>query len=296
MNRQMSRFSILIIFWIILSWGLFTSLTAAAAEQSESDEHLLRNHWYIQTDLIGAWNPWGALSMNEATWQMPYRIKNDMVWSHLELGMRFAISPASSKLGIHLEWMPAAFLQIRAHYDANLYHGLLGYLLTFDRFDAPHDEPDIYDLAGTEKVGFGQRFWVMTVLRASYKFVVIRNQTDSVWFSVNSKSPYVFNWEYETLLSPNAFVLDNRIQLLFNLLYHHAPRTLYLGPFYDVIYAPGTNYRRQRTGIDIFTEPFKNAGKWGVPRLFSVIGFNLEERYRTNEFLLIVGIGSTWTL
>ena len=253
-------------------------------------QNLLKKGWYINANLFAQYNSLGAFALLEATWNVPLKEKMNMVWSHVELGSHMGVSPAATSVGVHGEWMPLALLRLRLIYDFKMFHGTHGSLLGIDSKSTPHDEDDMAR-PGLGKGGIGHRVMLYPVIQALYKGFLFRNQNEVVLYGVHIDSPYWFNWQIESISKPRDFILTERVNLMYDLLVKHKSRILFVGPFYSLAWQPSTNFRRQRTGIGIYTEPFNNKGKKIVPHFMLIAGYNLEEHYRRHEFVFILNAG-----
>ncbi|MBN2714321.1 MAG: hypothetical protein JXX14_00625 [Deltaproteobacteria bacterium] len=246
--------------------------------------------WYVNGDLFAQYNSMGAFALFEMTYNKPLTEKMNMVWSHLELGYHTGVSPTSSSVGVHGEWMPAAIFRLRLLYDFNIFHGAYGSLVEAENPDVPHDEDDISkpSLGGP---GIGHRVMLYPVLQMMYRGLALRNQNELMFFGVHTDSPYWFNWQIESFSKASDFVFTERVNVMYDLLVKYKSRYLFVGPFYSLALQTGANYRRQQVGIDIYAEPFDSVGKKVIPHFMLITGFNLEETYRKHEFVVIVNVG-----
>ena len=274
----------------IIVASFFVSTAAIGNDGASDDSQLLKPGWYFNADLFAQYNSLGAFALMEVTWNRPLKAKMNMVWSHLELGSHMGSSPAATTVGVHGEWMPVALFRLRLLYDFKMFHGTYGSLKSIDNQNVPHDEDDMAK-SGFGKRGIGHRVMLYPVIQALYKGLLFRNQNEFVFYGVHIDSPYWYNWQIETISEPKDFFLTERVNLMYDLLVQHKSRNLFVGPFYSLVWQPSTDFRRQRMGIDIYTEPFNNEGKKVIPHFMFITGYNLEEHYRRHEFVFVLNAG-----
>ncbi|MBN2340365.1 MAG: hypothetical protein JXX29_00285 [Deltaproteobacteria bacterium] len=276
---------------ILLLLVQFVSTTARGEPEGGAEE--IGPGWVVKADLYGIYNPMGVVITTELTYNVPYRYKYDIVWSHMELGYRVAGTVTHSVYGVHLEWMPAAFFKLRANYDLQWFHGTMASLLELPSKDSPHDDDDVFDY-GTEKMRIGHRVWLAPTLQLLFKGVAFVNQTDLKWYLIDSEQPYFYNWEYATVTERKDFLISSMSLLMYNFLKNRSPRSLFVGGSYEMVSQPSTSFRRQTLGGVLLTEPFVRSSRIGTLHFLVLAGVYLEETYRNDELFVVFNFGTTF--
>lgn len=268
-----------------------TTVTASDTSEKSSEEGNILPGWYMNMEFWAVYNPWAVVLTSELTYQIPLKYKDGMVWSHAELGYHASATVVDSTYGAHIEWMPAAFIRLRANYDIRVFHGVMGSLLEFESKDSPHNIPDLYDYKGV-RGGMGHRLWFSPILQLYYEGLLFFNITELKWFLIDSDAPYFYNWEYSTISQTTDVVFSNNASLMYNLFKRHTLRTLFVGAAYDFVFQPSTSFRRQIVGIAMFTEPFKKVYRVGKIHFQGFAGLYVEETYHSMEPYVLINVGT----
>jgi hypothetical protein len=104
--------------------------------------------------LDGKINPRGLAFLGGIKYRNSYHYdaKYDAVSSYWETGIDIGVTPAFMQAGVHAEWMPWLFLQMRAQYDYMEYTGINDGLLS-------NNNPQIRSFAeGKKMVGSMESF------------------------------------------------------------------------------------------------------------------------------------------
>ncbi len=247
----------------------------------------------LSVDLAGSYNPEGLQLSVGAIVQREFGRDpgNGLPSSSLEGGLTAAASPAYGQFAVHVEWMPALFLQLRLQAKYYRFFGQYGALLSFPDADSPFGKEETDAREGTEEEAGGGRILFRPTLRFKVGPVIIRNQADAAWYRFGGRGPFFLDWEYNTLLADNDWVLADRLQLLYPAWRGSGDASLLLGPFYEVVHAMDANLTRQRLGGLLVWVPKSSLGAIKSPRLYLQAGVNLEDPNREGELWIEGGIG-----
>jgi hypothetical protein len=200
-------------------------------------------------------------------------------------------SPSYGLAGVQGEWMPTAWLQLRARLEGDRFFGANGNLLSFDSPQAPYGRQDLRALEGREESTNGARAMLQVVLRLPLGPGLLRLQqeTSRLWFG--GRGPYTLNWEYDTLVQNGGNVHFSRAQYLLSL----PGRDRWLaGPYGEHVRSPGTNLQRSRVGLSTFWDSSRTFGRWGRPRVGVQAGVDLHDRNRAGQAYLEFNLGTSW--
>ncbi len=249
---------------------------------------------FLSSDLIASYNALGLGLFTTIIDRRVYDVSEEMgiEWSYLQTGAGFMVSPAYAQGSVHVEWQPAAFLQLRGDYTMFGFFGMQGGLRGVDSPDSAYDFDRDSSLPGSDKPSLGHRGLFRPVLAAQVGPVVLRNQLDLALFSVDTKQPLFYELEYDYLLERTDLLIFNQTQLLFEL--WKAPREALLlaGAIYDVTHSVETAIDRQRAGLVVVWQPRDPWGPLDRFRLFLVAGWIIEDRNRKDEPFFIIGVGT----
>lgn len=271
----------------------------ATDDPAAADKMDLNNVWIAHADIVGLYNPLGIAGLGGVLFRHPYSYseKYQMVWSYIQGGADVGINPAYAQAGAHIEWMPLGVLQLRLAYDFFGYFGNWGALMSFDDPDAEFGDDVVYgEREGEEEPATAHRLLFRPILRAKFGPVVIQNTTDVDWYHFNGDDLYFYEMEYDTLLNKNDFVFYNRTDVLLEAWTGAGDAVFLLGPLYEITHGFSAEIDRQRFGGLFLLIPFDSLGAFGQLRIFAMLGANLQDRNRDNQFFALFGIGSDWYL
>lgn len=247
----------------------------------------------LQFDLVGQTNPEG-LMLSAGGYRRWITGRDEMLGipsRYLQTGFTLATTPAYGRASVHAEWLAAVFAKLRFQYDLYRYYGMNTSLLSFPSADSPFDSAEVDALDGMEEKGWGTRVLLRPTLYAKAGPVLIVNQTDLAYFRFPGTGPYFLDWTYETLLKDGDAVVENRTNILYEILKGTGEVSLMAGPYYEVMRTGAADLRRQRAGIMVYWVPWERLGSWDRPRVFAQVGRYLEDRNRDGEYMTTFGIG-----
>lgn len=280
---QMNQYRILILLIALL---FFSGSPFSFA--NESDDASTR----LELDLISLYNPLGISISAEGFHQRIYRRDAAPLWNGLyyQAGVQANVNPAYSRVGVHLEWMPVAILQLRAQYDRLYFSGSNGSLLSFSSRDALFGDDEIKAREGEEVAATGSRSLFNLTLRARFGRTIIRNVIDFAYYEFPGQGPFYLEREYELLMSSRDHVLSNQLYLLFEFGAGKG-KTVFFGPYHDYVHVTTSDLTRERVGLTWFQEYDSAFGALQKPRWYLQSGVYLTDRNRQDEFYLIFGVG-----
>lgn len=210
---------------------------------------------------------------------------------YAQLGVSFGVNPAYAQGSVAAEWVPVAPLQLGLRYDAFGFFGVNGALLRLPSPDAKFGDDEIDALRGTEETGIGHRVGFRPTLRVRIGPVLAMNQTDLDWYQLSRSSGWYYEWEHDTLLAEDDWLVANRTALMVEAWRGAGEATLLLGPVYDFTRAVASGVVRQRLGVSAYWSP---AARWlgfDRPRVYAHAGVNLVDRNREGEPFAVLGFG-----
>lgn len=245
----------------------------------------------LELDLVSLYNPLGISLSLKGYQRRIYQHSESQLWDGLyyQFGMQANINPAFSRLGVHLEWLPIGFLQLRVQSDRLFFSGSHGSLLAFPSSDAPFGDDDIESREGDEVSGTGSRSLLNLTLRARFGNIIIRNVTDFAYYEFPGQGPFYLEREYELLMASRDHLLSNQLYLLFE--FSNQSGTTFIGPYYETIRVRESGLSRKRLGITWYREYTKPISSITTPRWYLQAGTYLHERNREDEAYLLFGIG-----
>ena len=244
-------------------------------------------------DAVGRYGPAGVMVFAGGALRWPQDDGPSLLTRgrYAQFGATFGVNPAYAHGSIAGEWVPVAPLQLRLQYDAFAFFGVNGALLKFPSPDSKFGRDELAALRGKEQTGIGRRVMFSPVVRAKIGRVIVRNQTDLDWYMLSRSSGWYYEWEYDTLLAENDWLVANRAALMVELWRGAGDATLLVGPIYDVTRAGAARIVRQRLGASAYWAP---AARWlGFDRLrvYALAGVNLSDRNREGEPFAVLGFG-----
>lgn len=257
----------------------------------------LAKEWTEFADIIGTYNPKGIDVSGGIQYRDPYRYDDhyDEVSSYWQTGASIDITPSYAQPSVHFEWMPWLFLVTRLEYDGYYYFGTNGALLSFASGKEPFGDPELRARRGTEESGFGHRIFFQPTVQTKVSGIVVRNQTDIARYWFSGKGPFFLEQEYDTLLKDGDLLYANRTQVLKEVRLSEG-RTLYVGPYYELVHAQDADLTRQRVGVLFSSERVHDSGYFGSGHFFAEIGYNLEDRNREGQIFFLIGVGGASVL
>ncbi|MBN2530308.1 MAG: hypothetical protein JXR76_28220 [Deltaproteobacteria bacterium] len=280
--RQIGVFSLLLI------WG---GSATAAKSPSSSEEAVLTPGWVLESDFLAVYNPEAVALVGTLQYQIPLTQKHNMVWSQVALGYQLEATPVNSCLGVNFEWMPAAFLRLRASYCLLFFHGFWGSLAEFNTLDETVNDDDVMD-SDKARAALGHRLGLSPLLIVYFRGVLFLNETNVKWYLMDNRKPYWFNWETFAMSESRDVTLLNQTLLMFNFFHARKVQTFFLGALYELTSQPSTDFRRQLTAGVIRLEPFKTVGRIGKIHFTVIGGIYLEDFYREHEWMVLLGVGT----
>jgi len=212
--------------------------------------------------------------------------------SYIQGGVSLGLNPAYMQAAVHGEWMPARFAILRIQYDYYIYSGESGHLMSFPSADSPFGDDELDALSGQEESADGHRFMLKPTLRAKAGRLMIVNETHLAYFIINGRGPYFREGEYDTLIKKDGDLLVQNLTMLPYEAYRKGNGSaLYAGPFYQVTHAREADITRQRTGAVAYWLPSDRLWRFDRPRVYTMLGYNLQDRNRDNEVFFILGGG-----
>ncbi len=211
---------------------------------------------------------------------------------YVRAGVSVGTNPAYAQAGAFGEWVPLAPLQLTAQYDAFGFYGANGALLRFPSASARFGSSAIDALSGTERAGIGHRLMFTPVLRARVGPLLLRNQTELAWYGLSRQDGWFYEWEHDTLLASSDFLVSNRLAALAWLWQGAGDAVLLAGPAYEVTHAGKADITRQRAEGVVFWSPADRLGSFARPRLFGVVGVNVQDRNREREAFGMAAVGA----
>lgn len=242
-------------------------------------------------DLAGLYNPLG-ISLSVFAYQKNiYNQSKNSLWHGLyyQAGAQALLTPAFSRAGLHVEWMPVAVLQLRAQIDRIYFSGDFGSLLSFNTSDAAFGDDEIEALEGSEQSAYGNRQSIRMTLRAKWNQLVIRNVTDWVDYEFPAAGPYYLEREYELLMAADDSVLSNQFYLLFESNNESCQR--FIGPYHERVEVKQSKNKRERVGLTWLQQYKKPVAGFINPRWYFQAGTYLDEPNREDEVYILLGIG-----
>jgi hypothetical protein len=230
---------------------------------------------------LGAYRRWGYADGDNP----------DKKSSYLQSGLSLALSPSFGQVGVHVEWMPALFVIARLQYDHYRFFGQYGALLSFPSADSPFGDDVLEAREGDEESSYGHRIMFRPVLRAKLGRFLLVNETDLAYLLTEGDGPYFRETQYDTLIEDRDVVIDNKAMCLFEIWKSDGPAPLYAGPYYGVTHAAGANITRHRVGVIASLVPADGLWFLGRPKVYSVLGYNVEDRNRKGEIFFLFHVG-----
>lgn len=264
-------------------------------QKTEADKNL-GGRFSIYGDLGGKINPRGLAFLGGVKYRNSYRYdaKYDAISSYWQTGIGLAISPAFMQAGVHAEWMPWLFLQMRVQYDYIEYLGINDGLLSFPSANSPYGDEVRKDRHDEEKT-HGSRIMFQPTLQGKVDRFIIRNQTDLAYYTFAGRGPYFLELWYNTLMKDGDYLVANRTQFLYTFLDSKGKKLL-AGPYYEVTRAFDAQLTQQKLGVALYWEPASSLFHISHPHLGVMSGYHLEDPNRQGQFYLMVGAGFEFDL
>lgn len=264
---------------------------AGYAHPEEIAEKNVQNR--LKADLAGQVNPDGVVALFELSrrWIGTLNKELNIPASYFQTGLGLGSTPAYGILNAHLEWQPVIFASLRMQYDFYRYYGANAGLLSFPSAGSPFGEKEVEALEGREEAAYGNRFLVRPTLYATAGPILIMNRTDLAYVHYTGQGPFFLDWNYETLLSDDDHVIENRTNVLLELRKGTGKARILAGPYYEIMHASSSRLRRNRAGGMVSWIPADSWGPLKRPRVYAQAGVYLHDRNREGEGYAALGAG-----
>ena len=265
-------------------------------QKTDADKNL-GGRFSIYGDLGGKINPRGLAFLGGIKYRNSYHYdaKYDAVSSYWETGIDIGVTPAFMQAGVHAEWMPWLFLQMRAQYDYMEYTGINDGLLSFPSGNSPYGDDVRKDRHDEEKT-YGSRIMLQPTLQGKIANFIIRNQTDLAYYTFAGRGPYFLELWYNTLMKDDDYLVANRTQFLYSFLSDSKGKKLLVGPYYEVTRAVDAQITQQKVGLALYWESTSSVWIISHPHLGVMGGYHLEDPNRQGQFYLMLGAGFEFNL
>ena len=285
MNRLTQIIRLLPLLGAVLSPGWMVSDVCGASAK--------KVRTVVQSDVAAQVNPEGFVASvgGYRRWIMGTDKSLGIPSSYLQTGVGIASTPAYGRASMHAEWLAAVFVKLRIEYDYYRFYGTNTSLLSFPSGTAPFGRADVDAVEGTEQAGNGNRFLIRPTLYAKAGPLVIMNQTDIAYFHFTGRGPYFLEWTYETLLRDRDHLVENRTNALYEAVKGPGAASLLIGPYYEILHTVAADLNRQRAGVMALWVPYDAPGALKRPRLFTQVGYYLQDRNREGELTGAIAIG-----
>jgi len=263
--------------------------------ETDADKNL-GGRFSIYGDLGGKINPRGLAFLSGIKYRNAYRYdaKYDAVSSYWQAGIDLGYTPAFMQAGVHAEWMPWLFLKLRVQYDYMQYLGINDGLLSFASANSPYGDDARKDRHDEEKT-HGSRIMFQPTLQGKIGPLIIRNQTDLVYYTFAGRGPYFLELWYNTLMKDGDYLVANRTQFLYTFL-DRGGKKLLSGPYYELTRAIDAQITQQKLGVALYWEPAPSLLHVSRPHVGLMGGYHLEDPNRQGQFYVMVGAGFEFDL
>jgi hypothetical protein len=275
--------------WLAAAFAAALIFCAAEA-QAEDDDGPVTTLYY---DMFVRANPEGLALRSGVYRRWGYGAADDPddQSSYLQSGLSLALTPAYAQIAAHVEWMPALFVIAHLQYDHYRFFGRNGSLLSFPSGDSPFGDNVLEAREGDEESGYGHRFMFRPTLRAKFGRLLLVNETDLAYFLIEGDGPYFRESQYDTLIEDGDFVFDNKTMFLLEIRKSDGPTSFYAGPYYGVTHAGSADITRHRVGVIASLVPVDGLWFLGRPKIYSALGYNVEDRNRKGEIFFLFHVG-----
>jgi hypothetical protein len=258
---------------------------AAKADVQNPEPH--PSPWAASLDLAAGDNPTTLAFLGEVYRRKIYHRDPSPLWDGLyyQGGAQFTLTPAFGRLGIHVQWLPVAVLQLRLQFDHYDFFGRYGSLLSYASAREPYGDHVIESRKGEETTGNARRLLLQPTLQAKWGPLILRNMTDLAVFDFSGSGPYYHEWEYDVLLKTRDRLVRNRLMLLYEIDYKNT-NTFLLGPVMDVMRSYHAGIKRTSLGAMAYLFINKKYRLWLQVARYS------NDPNRDNEAYFLTGIGS----
>jgi hypothetical protein len=250
-------------------------------------------------DLQGAYNPLGiqVIGSIDRRWVYDVDQKRNIEWSFVQAGLNAMVSPAIASAGLHMDWTPAAVLNLRFQTDVIGYYGVMGALRQFDQRPKQFDvDRNADSLPGRDRSGLAFRVMLQPTVALQVSKVIVRNQCNLSLYRFVGSGNFFYDYENDTLMAPTELLVFNQTFVLIETWKAKRDALLYVGALYDVTYAARTEVRRQRVGGIVLLQPKDPWGPLDRLRIYVMGGWIFEDQNRRNEPFVAGGIGTDFDL
>ena len=263
---------------------------ASVPAMSAQNENASPGNFGLEADIGAAYNP-TALDFSADVWyRYVYQYEDAPLWDGLFVqgGGQASINAAYGQLGVYVEWLPVAVLQLHAQIDRYFFFGQNGALLSFADKHAAFGDHVLNARRGLEVTGQANRLLLQPTLQATLGRYTVSNETRFAFYTFESPGNYFWEPEYDTLLRKNDRLVANETSLLRTFTLALRNGTITLGPYYEIVYTFGAALERRRLGIAFNFEPTANHRQ---PHYYFQAGINLRDRNRDGQFYFSGGVG-----
>jgi len=261
------------------------NLQASSAGAGEENLRLL------EIDLVSLLNPAGISFTARGYARHIYRHDKSPLWDGLyyQTGAQIRITPAFSRAGIQIEWLPIKVVKLRAEYDRLYFSGNYGSLLSFTSNTAFFDDDDLEAREGEEISAYGTRTAIQLTMRAKFDEIIIRNVIDFIRYEFPGNGPYYLERENELLMATTDDVVSNQLFILFE---HKTKKgSRFYGPYHDYVHVDQSNLTRERLGVTWLQQYKKMLFGLQDPRWYIQSGIYLQDPNREGDGYLLLGVG-----
>lgn len=273
--------------WVV-SFLILSVVMPQTAVASNNDTTL------AEVDVAGLYNPLG-LSLSVKTFRRQvYRDDPSPLWNGLyyQAGGQAVITPAFTRAGVHLEWMPVAVMKLRAQLDRLYFSGAFGSLLTFNSASDSFSDKVIESRDGEERTGYGTRSAVQLTLQVKFQSIIVRNLTEQVNYQFPGSGPYYLEREFELLMATDDTLTSNQFYVLYETKQNTTQRLV--GPYHSYVSVDKTSNKTERLGITWYQQNNKQFGMLKNTRWYLQAGQYLNDPERDGEFYLLLGVGGDY--
>lgn len=265
---------------------------ASAPTMSAPNENASPGRFGLEADIEATHNPTALDFSTDAWYRYVYHHEDAPLWDglYVQAGGQANINAAYGQLGVYLEWLPIAVLQLHAQIDRYFFFGQNGALLSFADKHAAFGDRELNARRGQEATDQANRLLLQPTLQATLGRYTVSNETRYAFYTFASPGSYFWELEYDTLLKKNDRLVANKTSLLRTFTPASQAGTLTLGPYYEIVHAFGAALERRRLGITLSFEPTANHHR-RQPHFYFQTGINLRDRNRDGQFYFAGGVG-----
>ena len=278
----------------VLGMILVTALQAAYGQSVSSSPQ--SGQYGAEIDLEGQSRPLGTDIASEVWYRYVYRRDPSRLWDGLYVqgGGSMDINPAYGRVGVYVEWMPIAILQLRMGIDHYAFFGSNGSLLIYSEPNAPFGSGDYQDRRGQEVAAQADRFIFQPTWQAIIGNYAVINQTTFALYDYKHDGSYFWDQEYDTLLQRHDRLYADDLSLLYIVARAGRKAHLLIGPSFEVVHASGADLTRTRMGLSLYYEPMTIRHDFGFlisPHIYFQAGVNTNDKNQDGQAYFLGGVG-----